>query len=300
MTTVAVLGAGALGSAMAARLGQDGFKVRLWNRTAAKAEEAAAAAVGVEAAGTVAAAVADAAVVLTVLRDGHVVRDVAVELLPAMAEGSVWVQASTVGTEAAHRLRELADDHGVAFLDAPVSGSTPQAQQGALVWLVAGEESVLTQVRPVLDCLGSAVQHVGAASEGSALKLAINTWLASSAVGIANVLGVCDALGVPHATLVDALKAGSLSMPYAFAKIAAADAGEYPAGFPLELALKDVDLTIADAKATGPFVQALRDRLQAGVDAGHGREDVAAVYETEATAYETEAPKGYETEAPKG
>jgi 3-hydroxyisobutyrate dehydrogenase len=280
VTTVAALGAGALGAAIAARLGEGGFDVCLWNRTAARAESVAAETERVVAAGTIATAVADADVVLTVLRDGAAVAAVAEEMLPAMRPDAVWVQVSTVGPAEARKLRDAAATHGISFLDAPVSGSTPQAQQGALVWLVAGPEAAVNIARPVLAALGKEIKVVGAAVEGSALKLAINTWLAASAVGIADVLKVCDALDLPHETLVSTLQATPLAMPYAFAKIDLMDKRQYPLGFAVDLALKDVDLTLENAKVKLPFVEAVRERLKATVDAGHGREDVAAVYET--------------------
>jgi 3-hydroxyisobutyrate dehydrogenase len=280
VTSVAVLGAGALGAAIAARLSEDGFDVRLWNRTLARAERVAAESDRVVVAGTAAAAVEDADVVLTVLRDGTAVAAVAEEMLPAMRPAAVWVQVSTVGPAAARKLRDAALSRGISFLDAPVSGSTSQAHQGALVWMVAGPEAAVNVARPVLEGLGQEIEVVGVAEEASALKLAINTWLASSAVAIADVLKVCDALDLPHETLVSTLQAGPLAMPYAFAKIDLMEKRQYPLGFAVDLALKDVDLTLENAKLKLPFVEAVRERLKSTVDAGHGREDVAAVYET--------------------
>jgi 3-hydroxyisobutyrate dehydrogenase len=280
VTNVAVLGAGALGGAIAARLSEDGFDVRLWNRTPARAERVAAESDRIVVAGTAAAAVEDTDVVLTVLRDGTAVAAVAEEMLPAMRPAAVWVQVSTVGPAAARKLRDAALSRGISFLDAPVSGSTSQAHRGALVWMVAGPEAAVNVARPVLEGLGQEIEVVGAAQEASALKLAINTWLASSAVAIADVLKVCDALDLPHETLVNTLQAGPLAMPYAFAKIDLMEKRHYPLGFAVDLALKDVDLTLENAKLNLPFVEAVRKRLQSTVDAGHGREDVAAVYET--------------------
>jgi 3-hydroxyisobutyrate dehydrogenase len=280
VTNVAVLGAGALGAAIAARLSEDGFDVRLWNRTLARAERVAAESDRVVVAGTAAAAVEDADVVLTVLRDGTAVAAVAEEMLPAMRPAAVWVQVSTVGPAAARKLRDAALSRGISFLDAPVSGSTSQARQGALVWMVAGPAAAVNVARPVLEGLGQEIEVVGAAEEASALKLAINTWLASSAVAIADVLKVCDALDLPHETLVNTLQAGPLAMPYALAKIDLMEKRQYPLGFAVDLALKDVGLTLENTKLELPFVEAVRERLQSTVDAGHGREDVAAVYET--------------------
>ena len=273
---VAILGAGALGAAMATRLGETGHDVRLWNRTPERARAAADAATGVTAVGTVAEAVAGAGSVLTVLRDGDAVAEVMVEALGAMDEGAVWIQASTVGPEHARALADLAREHHVAYLDAPVSGSTTPARQGTLVWLVAGEVGVLDRVRSVLDSLGSSVLHVGTGVEGSSLKLAVNAWLTASTVAISDVLRLCDSLGIDHATFVDAIEAGPLAMPYALAKVQMMEARSFEPGFAVRLALKDVDLSMATDSPT-PLFQAVRDRLAETVAAGHGDEDVAAV-----------------------
>jgi 3-hydroxyisobutyrate dehydrogenase len=256
------------------------MNIRLWNRTRDRAEKVAAGTGRVIVAATIPVAVADADVVLTVLRDGTAVVAVADELLSAMRPDAVWVQVSTVGPADAHRLRDAAIRHGISFLDAPVSGSTAQALQGSMVWLVAGPEPTIGVVRPVLERLGTEITVVGAAEEASALKLVINTWLSASAVAIADVLKVCDALEVPHETLVRTLKATPLAMPFAFAKIDLMEQRHYPVGFAVDLALKDVDLTLEDAQLELPFLEAVRERLKSTVDAGHGREDLAAVYET--------------------
>ena len=274
--TVSILGAGALGAAMAARLGETGHEVRLWNRTPGRALSAADGTTGVTAVPGVEEAVAGSAAVLTVLRDGDAVAGVMTDALGAMEEGAVWIQASTVGPDHARSLGELAREHGVSYLDAPVSGSTAPARQGTLVWLVAGEEDVLDAVRPILESLGSTVLHVGRGVEGSSLKLAVNAWLTASTVAISDVLSLCDALGIDHATFVDALEAGPLAMPYALAKIRMMEAHAFEPGFSVRLALKDVDLSLAAASPT-PLFQAVRDRLDETVAAGHGDEDVAAV-----------------------
>jgi 3-hydroxyisobutyrate dehydrogenase len=274
--TVTVLGAGALGAAMAARLGETGHDVRLWNRTPERARNAAEATTGVTAVPTVEEAVAGSSAVLTVLRDGDAVAGVMAGALGAMDDGAVWIQASTVGPDHARSLADLARQHGVGYLDAPVSGSTAPARQGTLVWLVAGAEDVLASVRPILEALGSTVLHVGTEAEGSSLKLAVNAWLTASTVAISDVLSLCDSLGIDHAVFVDALEAGPLAMPYALAKITMMDARSFPPGFSVRLALKDVDLSLASASPT-PLFRAVRDRLDETVAAGHGDEDIAAV-----------------------
>ena len=272
----AVLGAGALGAAMAARLGEMGHEVRLWNRTEERARVAAAQARGVTAVGAVTEAVSGASVVITVLRDGGAVAEVMADAMAGVDEGAVWIQASTVGPRSARTRADLAHDHGVAFLDAPVSGSTTPAREGKLLWLVAGEDEAIGRAGPVLDALGSQVLHVGIGVEGSALKLAVNAWMTAATVAMSDVLALCDALEIDHATFVAALEAGPLAMPYELQKVSSMDAGVYTTGFAVQLALKDIDLA-AELAAPSPLLQVVHDRLERAVAAGHGADDLAAV-----------------------
>ncbi len=274
--TVAVLGAGALGAAMAARLGETGHEVRLWNRSPERARAAADQATGVTAVDTVGGAVSGASVVITVLRDGDAVAQVMDGALADVDKGAVWVQASTVGPGSARRLADLARAHHVAYLDAPVSGSTTPARQGKLVWLVAGDADALGRARPVLEALGSTVLHVGTGVEGSSLKLAVNAWMAAATVAMSDVLALCDGLGIDHAALVEALEAGPLAMPYALAKLTLMEERSFEPGFAVQLALKDVDLAAAVTDLS-PLLQAVQRRLRQTVADGHGGDDLAAV-----------------------
>ncbi|MGW3704919.1 NAD(P)-dependent oxidoreductase [Streptomyces sp. NPDC005134] len=275
-STLAVLGAGALGAAMAMRLGDTGHEVRLWNRTEERARSVAEHAAGVTTVRAVEDAVSGASVVVTVLRDGDAVTQVMSDAIARLDNDAVWVQASTVGPRYAGALAGLARDHGVAYLDAPVSGSTAPARQGKLVWLVAGAEDVLSRARPLLDDLGSSVLHVGTRVEGSAVKLVVNAWMAASTVAMSDVLALCDALGVDHATFVRVLAAGPLAMPYELQKVSVMDDASYAPGFAVQLALKDIELAAA-AATPSPLLQAVRDRLEATVAAGHDNDDLAAV-----------------------
>lgn len=271
-----VLGAGALGAAMAARLGEAGHDVRLWNRTPQRARAAAEQARGVTAVGTTTDAVRDASAVITVLRDGDAVADVMADAITELDSGAVWIQASTVGPRGARALADLARHHAVAYLDAPVSGSTTPAREGRLVWLAAGDDDALSRARPVLEALGSSVLHVGTGVEGSSLKLAVNAWMTAATVAISDVLALCDELGLDHGAFVAALEAGPLTMPYELQKVITMDAGTYTAGFAVQLALKDIELA-AELAAPSPLLKVVHDRLERTVAAGHGNDDLAAV-----------------------
>src|SRR4051794_9256796 len=117
--TVAVLGTGTMGAPVARNIAAAGTTVRAWNRTPERAEGIE----GVEALADVAPAVDGAGLVITMLSDGEAVDDVAREALPAMGDDAVWVQMSTVGSADTERFEKLAEERGVAFVDAPVVGT---------------------------------------------------------------------------------------------------------------------------------------------------------------------------------
>jgi 3-hydroxyisobutyrate dehydrogenase len=272
---VAILGAGRMGSAMALRLLDTGHQVTVWNRDPGRLAPLADA--GASVADDITAAVAEARVVITMVTDGAAVRSVAMQMLPAMPMDAAWVQASTVGAEWADRLRALADEHGRTVLDAPVSGSTGPARNGTLTWLVAGPHEAVDAARPVLDALGQRLLVVGARQEASRLKLIINAWMTAATVAMADALRSSDELGVARDALLDVLSGGPLGMPYALQKAQQMTARDYEPGFPVELALKDIRLIEEVEQQTSPLVRELDRRLTSAADAGHARDDLAAV-----------------------
>jgi 3-hydroxyisobutyrate dehydrogenase len=272
---VTILGAGRMGSAMAARLSETGHQVTVWDRhpdNAARLTDD-----GILVADDLAAAVRDASVAITMLTNGEAVQAVAEQMLPAMRTEAVWLQASTVGAEWADRLGALVAAARRTILDAPVSGSTGPARSGTLTWLVAGPASAVEVARPVLDALGARVIVVGSRQEASRLKLVVNTWMTAVTVAMADALAAADRLGVPRSALLEVVGDGPLAMPYAIQKAQHMTNHDYTAGFPVELALKDIRLTEQAEGKQPPLVHAIEERLMRAVDAGHAHDDVAAV-----------------------
>lgn len=272
---IAILGAGHMGSAMAARLMETGHHVAVWDRSRAASNGLVRE--GISAAADVASAAAGASVVITMLTNGEAVNAVAERMLPAMRADAIWVQASTVGAEWADRLRQLAVASNRTMLDAPVSGSTGPARNGTLSWLVAGPASAVDAARPALEALGERILIVGPGQEASRLKLIVNTWMTAATVAMADALAAADQLGVERSALLDVVSGGPLAMPYAIQKARLMTDRNYAPGFPVELALKDIRLAEQAEGMQAPLTRALEERLQRAVDAGHARDDVAAV-----------------------
>src|SRR5689334_22587005 len=147
--TVAVLGTGTMGAPMARNIAAAGLPVRVWNRSKDKAESLAE--VGAHIADSPAEAVDGADIVLTMLFDADAVFDVMEAAAGALTPGAVWVQASTVGVTGEQRLATLAEELGLVYVDAPVSGTKQPAEAGALTVLASGPDEVRERLAPVFD-----------------------------------------------------------------------------------------------------------------------------------------------------
>jgi 3-hydroxyisobutyrate dehydrogenase len=284
--TVAVLGAGTMGAPIARSLLHAGFEVRVWNRTPAKA-----AAVSVDAhrALTVAEAAAGADVLITMLADGAAVEQVmagpagALSMLPA---GAVWIQMSTVGVEWSERFASLVAGHDVAFVDAPVSGSSEAAEKGELIILASGATTHRSTVEPIFDVLGRQTLWLQSTGDGSRLKLALNNWLAVLVEGMVETLTLSEALGLDPNLLLEAIGAGPMASGYALAKGAAMLNAEFVPGFPLRHATKDAELALSAAHRHGvelPMTTALLPRWYQAIAGDHGDDDVASAVTAAAT-----------------
>ncbi len=280
LPAVAVCGLGRMGSRMAARLVAAGAPVTVWNRTPAAAE-AFAAEHGCARAATPAEAAARADVVLTVLTDGPALLEVLGGLLDGARPGTVVLDCSTVGAPAAREAAARCDAAGVAYLDAPVSGSTAVAEQGALTVMAGGTADALDRARPVLDVLASTVLHVGGTGSGAAVKVALNGLLHCFSTALAEALVAAEHEGVPRASFLDAVDAGVVGNRFsAYKRAALLDPDAVPVAFDLATATKDLRLaersTTGAGLPPGPVGRALELHEQA-LAAGHGADDMAAM-----------------------
>lgn len=276
---VGLLGAGLMGSAMGRRLLARGMEVVAWDRDPGHLTTLAES--GAQVARSPAEVVAGAGSVITMLPTADVVLEVVEPLLDEWPTGTVWLQMSSVGAAEADRLAQVATAHGVTLVDAPVSGSTHPAEEGRLTILASGPGEARTHLAPVFDALATRVQWVGEAGAGSRLKLAANHWMIASVAALAETMHLCEAMGLDPQQLVALLDGGPLGSAYALDKLGEMRRHEYPAGFPVRLALKDLGLVSEVARSRHvptPVLDAVR-RLFADADTAHADEDLAAVYE---------------------
>jgi 3-hydroxyisobutyrate dehydrogenase len=276
---VAVLGTGIMGSAMARNLISAGLPTTVWDRSASATAPLAEA--GALVVASPEEAIHGARVVITMLPTAAVVASVifADRAAEAFSPGSVWAQMGTIGvaatTEIAGRLGQVRP--GVTFVDAPVSGSKGPAEAGQLLILASGPDEAQAIMRPAFSAVGRKTVWLGEAGQGSRMKLVVNAYMSTLIEGVAEALELAGQLGIDHGKLAEAIEGGPLDAPIADAKLHKMDRGDYAPEFPLEWALKDVDLAIGAAGGhTPPLLAALSGQWHAAVAAGHGRQDISA------------------------
>ena len=277
--TVALLGAGTMGSGMAERMLEVGFPVNVWDRTQRSVVALTEHGATVRAKPTE--AVATAEIVVTMLANADAVADVMLRggTLDALRANATWAQMGTIGVEATERLAaEVARRRpDVMFVDAPVSGSREPARKGRLLILASGPDRSHDSVDAVFAALGQRTLWLGRAGTASRLKLVLNAWLAFEIEAAAEASALAERLGVPYAVLADAVVGGPLASATASAKLAKMEGGDYSADFSLEWALKDLDLALAASGAeTTPVVMAIAERWRRLVAQGHGHFDISA------------------------
>jgi 3-hydroxyisobutyrate dehydrogenase len=276
---VGLLGTGLMGTAMAHRMLNQGLSVIAWDRNRDHVQPLVER--GAQVAGSAGEVASSAQAVITMLPTAEVVLEVVEPLLEEWPEETIWLQMSSVGASEADRLFEVATAHGVTIFDAPVSGSTHPAEEGQLTILASGRDSARGRVEPVFAALGSRVQWVGQAGMGSRLKLAANHWMIAMVAALAETMHLCQLMGLEQEQFITLLDGGPLGSSYGLEKLGEMQRHEYPAGFPVRLALKDLKLVREVAKDSGvelPLLDAVLERI-GDVENRHADDDLAAVYE---------------------
>jgi 3-hydroxyisobutyrate dehydrogenase len=281
---VAFLGLGIMGSRMAANLVGAGHEVSVWNRTGARADEfcshhhAATAPTPAEAA-------AGAEVILTMVVDGPQVREVLLGEHGAAAgapSGALCVDCSTIGRSATIEIAEELGRRGLAMVDAPVTGSSPRAQDGTLTIMAGGSEEDFERARPLLEAMGKVIVHCGPLGHGQMVKLINNAVAATNAAVVGQALVLAAGAGVDLDALTEVMAAGSGASTMLQLKAGPMREHDYTTLFKLEHMLKDVRLCLEEGEAAGaPFEMAAltREILTAAMGRGLGQADFAALIE---------------------
>lgn len=278
--TLAVLGTGIMGAAVARNWLAAGESVRVWNRTRETALPLADD--GAFVAADPAEAVTGADVVVTMLFDAASVASVMQAAAPGLSPGALWLQLSTVGVDGADELGTLAGKLGLVYVDAPVLGTRQPAEQGKLTILGSGPAEIRERVERLVAPISAKVVWLGEAGAGSRVKLVVNSWVLTTVAGLAQSVALADGLGLDPNLFVSLISGGALDMPYVHAKSPAMIDRAYPVSFPVSGAAKDARLIGALAASVGvdaSVVGAAGALLETVRERGFAEDDVAALYE---------------------
>lgn len=284
-TSIAFLGLGIMGSRMAANLQRKGFAVTAWTRTPGKADAWAAEHPGASSAATPAAAAARADIVISMVVDGAQVETILLGedgAAHSARPGTLFIDMSTIAPADAQRIGEALADRGQQFVDAPVTGSSPRAEDGTLTVMAGGSAEDVARAQPALAAMGQTIVHVGALGHGQVIKLINNAVSAANAATLAQALVVGAGAGVDLEALTQILAAGSGNSTMVGLKARPMRQHDYATLFKTEHMLKDVRLCLETAQAAGvpfPAANAARDALVAAVGRGFADQDFAAIVE---------------------
>jgi 3-hydroxyisobutyrate dehydrogenase len=280
---IGLIGLGIMGRGMAGQLLQKGFDLTVWNRDISKAtplkEQ------GAKVAESSAALVADADVVITMLRDDGAVRQTllgANGILASARPETIFIDMSTVTPMLVNEVATAMREKGCAYLDAPVLGSKDAAAGGKLTVLVGGNAEILEKVRPVLEAVGQNIMHVGANGTSAVLKLANNQAAAVALASVGESLALCEAysLSLSREQILDLITTtASRVLSMKKEKMVTQD---WSTHFALDLMYKDLSQTLGAAGEKHlpmPILAATRETYQRARQSGKGELDFAAVTE---------------------
>ncbi|MBX8691370.1 3-hydroxyisobutyrate dehydrogenase [Mycobacterium sp. 20091114027_K0903767] len=287
MSTIAFLGLGNMGGPMAANLVTAGHTVRGFDPVPAAQE--AAKANGVNVFPTGADAVAGAEVVITMLPNGALVKSCYAEVLPAAADGALFIDSSTISVDDAREVHKLALEHGFAQLDAPVSGGVKGAVAGTLAFMVGGEGEAVERGRPVLEPMAGKIIHCGASGAGQAAKVCNNMVLAVQQIAVGEAFVLAEKLGLDKQALFDVITGATgncwavqVNCPVPGPVPTSPANNDFKPGFATALMNKDLGLAMAAVESTGASAplgtHAAEIYTKFAVD--HADKDFSAVIET--------------------
>jgi 3-hydroxyisobutyrate dehydrogenase-like beta-hydroxyacid dehydrogenase len=281
---VGFIGLGIMGSRQAASLRRAGFELTVYNRTRERADEWAA-----EHGGHVAGSPREVGersdIVVTMVVDGAQVEEMLLGdegAATAARDGTLFVDMSTIGPVGARRIAATLAERGHRFVDAPVTGSAPKAEDGTLTIMAGGSDADMERAMPLLEAMGEIIVHVGEVGAGQQVKVLSNAVSAVNCATLAQALVVGRRAGVDLGALLKVMGAGSANSTMLQLKAEPMLSHDFAPLFKLDHMLKDVLLCLEDARAAGagfPFAALAGELYAAGAGRGLGDQDFAAVLE---------------------
>ena len=280
---IGFIGLGIMGSRMAANLQKQGHSLVVFNRTRAKAEPL------LGPCGTFSDSRAKLAeqvdVLFTMLAHPEAVEQAALGangFLDHLKPNALWIDCSSVNPSFSKRMAAEAARREVHFVDAPVTGSAPVAEEGKLVFWVGADPADLERIRPLLLCMGNKIVHVGGPGMGTSMKMVVNLLLGNAMAAFAEGIALGEGLGISRKVLFDSLLGMPAVAPFIAAKREKIESGNYEPEFPLRWMQKDMHLASVSAYESGvaiPVTNVTKEIYRLAIRGGRGTEDFSAIYE---------------------
>ena len=272
------IGLGNMGTPIVKNLMKAGYVVHVFNRTKEKEKEAVSA--GATSATSPAAIMELCDIIFTMVSDDAAVKvvfDGKDGLLQKEQPGKLVIDMSTVAPVTSRYLADRCNEKGVAFLEAPVSGSVKPAQDGTLVILAGGEAEAYARAKPLFDVIGKISLHLGGQGAGSSAKLAMNYFVALTLQGLAEMVVFAEEHGVKKEDMLTILNEGSFASPALKLKSSSIVANAFPPAFALRLMAKDLRL-MKEVGLDTPMFPAVHDSYQQATQTAFAEEDVMAIF----------------------
>jgi 3-hydroxyisobutyrate dehydrogenase len=279
---VAFLGLGVMGFPMAAHLARKGHAVTVFNRTQPKADHWVALHGG-RTERTPAEAVRGVGLAFSCVGRDEDVREIALGdngAFGAMAPGTVFVDHTTTSARAARELHAAAHEHGIAFLDAPVSGGQAGAEKGVLSVMAGGDKEGFARAKPLIDCYARIVRRLGPAGSGQLAKMVNQICIAGVLEGLAEGLHFAEIAGLDAAAVVEVISQGAAQSWQLENRHRTMVERRFDFGFAVDWMRKDLAYALDEARRNGAQlpVTALVDQLYAEVQSmGGGRWDTSSL-----------------------
>ena len=278
---VGFAGLGTMGQAMAANLARAGFPLIVWNRSPGRSGPLVE--LGAREATSPSGLAMESDVVVICVRDTPDVAEILFGT-SGVASGArrdlLVIDCSTISPAATRSFAARLAEHGVRFVDAPVSGGSEGAQQGTLSIMVGGEAADVERARPILEAMGRTITHMGPVGAGQATKAVNQVILAGTYLGVAEGIVLAMKAGLDPETVVRALSGGAAQSWVLTNRSERMIRNEYPIGFKLALHRKDLGIALAMAEENGAAlpVAGLAAQIENGlIAAGHGDDDNSAL-----------------------
>ncbi|RKN82135.1 NAD(P)-binding domain-containing protein [Paenibacillus ginsengarvi] len=281
MKKIGFIGLGTMGQPMAANLLRKGFTLTVYNRTKEKTAELLR--LGAAVAETPADAAKDTDVLITMLSNDTAIRQTFYDpkgIMEGIRPGMTVIDCSTISPHMSKTLQAELADHGVHFLDAPVTGSKPAAVSGTLLFMVGGSEEALNEQRDVFEAMGSRIVHMGPSGSGSYTKLAHNTMVGINALGFIEGMALAAKANVDLTKFYEIVMAGAASSKQAELKGPKILNRDFSTQFSMQLMHKDLRLATQltdQLQVTAPLLNLAKNVYEMGLSKGVGEQDLSAI-----------------------